>query len=54
MNVFSKITLQSLKKNYTRTIVTVIGVILSVALITAVTDSPYLKPNKSIAQKPGR
>ncbi len=37
MNVFSKITLSSLKKNRTRTIVTIIGVILSVAMITAVT-----------------
>jgi len=37
MNVFIKITLSSLKKNRTRTIVTIIGVILSVAMITAVT-----------------
>lgn len=37
MNIFSKITLNSLKKNRTRTIVTIIGVILSVAMITAVT-----------------
>ncbi|MDR3304670.1 MAG: ABC transporter permease, partial [Clostridiales Family XIII bacterium] len=37
MNIFHKITRQSLQKNRTRTIVTIIGVILSVAMITAVT-----------------
>lgn len=37
MNIFHKISLQSLKKNRTRTIVTIIGVILSAAMITAVT-----------------
>ncbi len=37
MNVFSKITLASLKKNRTRTIVTIIGIILSSAMICAVT-----------------
>ncbi|MCL1964517.1 MAG: ABC transporter permease [Firmicutes bacterium] len=37
MNIFNKVTLQGLKKNRTRTIVTIIGVILSVAMITAVT-----------------
>jgi len=37
MNVFSKVTLNSLRKNRTRTIVTIIGVILSAAMITAVT-----------------
>lgn len=36
MNVFNKVTLQSLKKSRTRTIVTVIGVALSAAMITAV------------------
>lgn len=36
MNVFNKITLQGLKKSRTRTIVTVIGVALSAAMITAV------------------
>lgn len=36
MNIFNKVTLQSMKKNRTRTIVTVIGVILSAAMITAV------------------
>lgn len=36
MNVFNKVTLQGLKKSRTRTIVTVIGVILSAAMITAV------------------
>lgn len=36
MNIFNKVTLQSMKKSRTRTIVTVIGVILSTAMITAV------------------
>ncbi|AAO36429.1 ABC transporter permease [Clostridium tetani] len=36
MNIFNKITLQGMKKSRTRTIVTVIGVILSAAMITAV------------------
>lgn len=39
MNIFSKVTLQSLKKNRTRTIVTIIGIMLSTALICAVTTS---------------
>ena len=37
MNVFNKVTIQSLKKNKTRTIVTIIGIILSAAMICAVT-----------------
>ncbi len=50
MNVFHKVTLQSLKKNRTRTIVTIIGIILSTALICAVTTSissfmDYMKRN---------
>lgn len=36
MNIFNKVTLQCMKKSRTRTIVTVIGVILSAAMITAV------------------
>lgn len=36
MNIFNKVTLQSMKKSRTRTIVTVIGVVLSAAMITAV------------------
>ena len=36
MNIFNKVTLQSMKKNRTRTIVTIIGVVLSAAMITAV------------------
>lgn len=35
MNVFHKYTLQNLKKNKTRTVVTVIGIILSVAMFSA-------------------
>lgn len=37
MNIFNKVTLQSMKKSRTRTIVTIIGVVLSAAMITAVT-----------------
>ncbi len=37
MNIFSKVTMETLKKNPTRTIVTIIGVMLSVSLITAIT-----------------
>ncbi|MCC0765043.1 ABC transporter permease [Clostridioides sp. ES-S-0006-03] len=36
MNIFNKVALQSMKKRRTRTIVTVIGVVLSAAMITAV------------------
>ncbi|MBU4439325.1 MAG: ABC transporter permease, partial [Acetobacterium sp.] len=36
MNIFSKITLQSMLKSRTRTLVTIIGVVLSAAMITAV------------------
>ncbi|MDE7312410.1 MAG: ABC transporter permease [Eubacterium sp.] len=38
MNIFHKVSLQGLKKNKARTFVTVVGVILSTALITAVTS----------------
>lgn len=37
MNVFHKVTLESLKKNKTRTVVTIIGIILSAAMMMAVT-----------------
>ena len=37
MNIFHKVALQGLKKNRTRTLVTIIGVVLSAAMITAVT-----------------
>ena len=39
MNVFHKFALQSLKQNRTRTIVTIIGIILSVSMLTAVTTT---------------
>lgn len=39
MNIFRQYTMKSLKKNRTRTIVTIIGIILSVAMITAVTTT---------------
>ena len=37
MNVLHKLTLQALKQNRTRTIVTIIGIILSTAMLCAVT-----------------
>lgn len=37
MNIFNKVTIKSLKKNRTRTIVTIIGIMLSAAMICAVT-----------------
>ncbi len=36
MNIFNKVTLQSMKKSRTRTVVTIIGVVLSAAMITGV------------------
>lgn len=39
MNIFHKVTLQSLKRNRTRTVVTIIGIVLSAALICAVSTS---------------
>ncbi|MBR3588814.1 MAG: ABC transporter permease [Clostridia bacterium] len=39
MNVFNKVTLEMLKKNKSRTVVTIIGIILSAAMICAVTTS---------------
>lgn len=39
MSIFQKVTLEILKKNKVRTIVTIIGVILSASMITAVTSS---------------
>lgn len=37
MNIFNKVTIKTLKKNRTRTIVTIIGIILSAAMLTGVT-----------------
>lgn len=37
MNIFSKLTIKTLKQNRVRTLVTIIGVILSTAMLTAVT-----------------
>lgn len=39
MSILNKVTLQNLKKNRTRTLVTIIGIVLSVAMFTAVTTS---------------
>lgn len=39
MNIFSKITLCNLKKNRTRTLVTIIGILLSTAMFTAVSTT---------------
>ena len=41
MNVFCKFTHRSLKENRMRTIVTIIGIILSMALFTAVIEGAY-------------
>ncbi len=41
MNVFFKYTRQSLRKNKTRTLVTIIGIVLSMALLTAVIEGAY-------------
>ncbi len=57
MNIFNKVTLQSLKKSRTRTIVTIVGVILSAAMITAVatfgTSLLHFLINGSIAKYGG-
>lgn len=50
MSIFNKVTLESLKKNRTRTIVTIIGVMLSAAMLCAVMTSAssfmhYIKEN---------
>lgn len=37
MNIFQKVTLESLKKNRIRTIVTIVGILLSTAMMTAIT-----------------
>ena len=39
MNVFQKVTLKTLKENKTRTLVTIIGILLSLSMFTAVTVS---------------
>lgn len=39
MSIFQKVTLKTLKENKTRTIVTIIGIILSLSMFTAVTTS---------------
>ncbi|MBR4768432.1 MAG: ABC transporter permease [Lachnospiraceae bacterium] len=41
MNVFLKYTIRSLRKNRSRTLVTIIGIMLSTALITAVLEGAY-------------
>ena len=41
MNVFQRYTLASLKKNRSRTLVTIIGIVLSMALITAVIEGAF-------------
>jgi len=41
MNILNKVTWKNLKKNRTRTLVTIIGIVLSVSLFTAVTTSVY-------------
>jgi putative ABC transport system permease protein len=39
MNIFQKFTFRTLKENRTRTLVTIVGIMLSVAMLTAVTTS---------------
>ena len=39
MNIFHKVTLKVLKQNRTRTLVTIVGIILSASMFTAVTTS---------------
>lgn len=39
MNIFQKVTLKNLKENRTRTLVTIVGIILSATMFTAVTTS---------------
>lgn len=39
MNIFHRVTLKTLKENRTRTLVTIVGIILSAAMFTAVTTS---------------
>ena len=41
MNVFHRFTRQSLRKNRSRTWVTIVGIVLSVAMFTAVTEGAY-------------
>ncbi|MBP5313513.1 MAG: hypothetical protein J6Y65_01125, partial [Eggerthellaceae bacterium] len=41
MNIFSKFTLRSLRVNKTRTVVTFVGIALSMALLTAVLEGAY-------------
>ena len=41
MNVFHRFTRESLIRNRSRTLVTIVGIILSVALLTAVTEGAY-------------
>lgn len=41
MNVFHRFTWQSLRKNRSRTWVTIVGIVLSVAMFTAVTEGAY-------------
>ena len=42
MNVFHRFTRESLIRNRSRTLVTIVGIILSVALLTAVTEGAYI------------
>lgn len=41
MKILNKVTLKNLQKNKTRTLVTIVGIILSVSLFTAITTSVY-------------
>ena len=41
MNILSKVTWQAMKENRTRTIVTIIGIVLSAAMFMAVTTAAF-------------
>lgn len=41
MNIFHKFTWRSLRKNRVRSIVTVVGIMLSMAMFTAVIEAAY-------------
>ena len=41
MNILSKVTWEAMKKNKTRTIVTIIGIVLSAAMFMAVTTAAF-------------
>ena len=51
MNVFHKVTIQSLKKNRVRTLVTIVGIILSASMICAVTTFAASMQNYAVKDR---